>query len=50
MVKFIKSNKGLQLINSPFIVTVWDKIYGFQDGQNKVNECNHEEADIRIIY
>ena len=47
--KFIKSNKGRQLINSPFIVTARDKIYRFQDGQEKVNECNHEEADTRII-
>ena len=49
IVKFIESSKGRQLINSPFIVTVRDKIYGFQDGQYKVNGCNHEEADTRII-
>ena len=36
IVKFIKSNKGWQLINSPFIVTAGDKIYGFQEGQDKV--------------
>ena len=47
--KFIKSNKGRPLINSPFIVTARDKIYRFQNGQEKVNECNHEEADTRII-
>ena len=33
--KFIKSNKGGQLTNSPFIVTIGDKIYGFQDGKTK---------------
>ena len=49
IVKFIKSSKGRQLTNSPFIVTVRGKIYGFQDGQDKVNQCNHEEADTRII-
>ena len=49
IVKFIKSNKGRQLINSPFVVTVGSKIYRFQEGQEKVNECNHEEADTRII-
>ena len=47
-VKFIKSNKGWQLINSPFIVTAGNKIYRFQEGQEKVNEYNHEEADTRI--
>ena len=47
--KFIKSNKGQKLINSPFIVPAGDKIYRFQESQEKVNECNHEEADTRII-
>ena len=47
--KFIKSKKGPQLINSSFIVTVGDKIYKFQEGQDKVNKCSHEEADTRII-
>ena len=37
IVKFIKSNKGQQLINSLFTVTTGDKIYGFQEGQ-EVNE------------
>ena len=41
IVKFIKSNKGRQLINSLFIVTSWS--------QDKENECHHEEADTRII-
>ena len=45
----MKSNKGRQLINSLFIVTVRNKTYGFKDGQDKINECNHEEADTRII-
>ena len=36
IVKFVKSNKGWQLINSPFIATAGDKIYGFQEGQGKV--------------
>ena len=49
IVKFIKSNKGLQLINLSFVATVGDKIYGFQNGQEKVNKCNHQEADARII-
>ena len=49
IVKFIKSNKGRQLNNSPFTVTAGNKIYRFQEGQEKVNECNHEEADTRII-
>ena len=49
IVKFIKSNKGQQLINSPFIVTVGHKIYEFQEGQDKVNNCNHGEVDTRII-
>ena len=48
-VKFIKSNKLRQLINSPFIVTAENKIYRFEEGQEKINECNHEEADTRII-
>ena len=43
------SNKGRQLINSPFTVTAGDKIYRFQVGQEKVHECNHEEANTRII-
>ena len=47
--KFLKSNKGRQLINSSFIIIVGDKIYEFQEGQDKVNKCNHEEADTRII-
>ena len=47
--KFIKSKKGRQLIDSPFIVTSGDKIDRFQGGQDKVNEFNHEEADTRII-
>ena len=47
--KFLKSNKGRQLINSPFIITVGDKIYEFQEGQDKVNKCNHEDTDTRII-
>ena len=47
--KFIKSNKGQKLINSPFIVTAGDKIYRFQESQEKVNECNHEVAETRII-
>ena len=45
----MKSNKSLQLINSPFIVTAGDKIYIFQEEQRKVNKCNHEDADTRII-
>ena len=45
IVKFIKCNKGRQLINSPFIVAAGNKIYRFQKGQLKVNECNHEESD-----
>ena len=49
IVKFIKCNKRQQLINSPFIVTAGDNIYRFQEGQDKVNECNHEEADTRMI-
>ena len=49
IVKFIKSNKGRQLINSPFNVTVRNKTCGFQEGQDKINECNHEEADTRMI-
>ena len=44
-VKFLKSNKGRELINSPYIVTAGDKIYRFQVGQGKVNERNHDEAD-----
>ena len=36
IVKFTKSNKGRQLTNSPFIVTAGDKIYRFQEGQDKV--------------
>ena len=32
----VQSNKGLQLINSTFVVTVGDKIYEFQEGQDKV--------------
>ena len=47
--KFIKPNKCWQLVNSPFIVTAGDKIYRFQEGQDKVNECNHKEADTRIV-
>ena len=47
--EFIKSYKGRQLINSLCIVTAGDKIYRFQEGQDKVNECNHEEADTVII-
>ena len=49
IVKFIKSNKGWQLINSLFIVTAGDKIYKFQEDQDKVNECNYEEVDTRIV-
>ena len=49
IMKFIKSNKDRQLINSPFIVTAGEKFYEFQEGQDKVNKCNHEEADTRII-
>ena len=49
IMKLIKPNKGRQLINSPFIVTVGDKFYEFQEDQDKVNKCNHEEADTRII-
>ena len=41
IVNFIKSNKGRQLNNSPFIVTAGDKIQRFQECQDKVNECNH---------
>ena len=37
IVKFIKSNKSQQLINSIFTVTTGDKIYRFQEGQ-EVNE------------
>ena len=37
IVKFIKSNKSQQLINSLFTVTTGDKIYRFQEGQ-EVNE------------
>ena len=48
-VKFIKSNKLRQLINSPFIVTAGNKIYRFEEGQEKINEFNHEEADTRTI-
>ena len=47
--KFIKSKKGRQLIDSPFVVTSGGKIDRFQEGQDKVNEFNHEEADARII-
>ena len=32
IVKFIKFNRGQQLINSLFIVTTTDKIYIFQEG------------------
>ena len=49
IVKFIKSHKGSQLINSPFIVTVGNKTYKFEEGQDKVNKCNYGEADIRIL-
>ena len=49
IMKLIKPNKGRQLINSPFTVTVGDKFYEFQEDQDKVNKCNHEEADTRII-
>ena len=49
IVKFIKSNKGRQLINLPFIVTAGDKMYRIQEGQDKVKECNREESDARII-
>ena len=48
-VKFIKSDKLRQLINSPFIVTAGNKIYRFEEGQEKINEFNHEEADTRTI-
>ena len=49
IVNFIKFNKGRQLNNSPFIVTAGDKIQRFQECQDKVNECNHEDPDTRII-
>ena len=48
-IQFIKSNKSRQLINLSFLVTVGDRIYRFQEGQDKTDECNHEEADTTII-
>ena len=38
-----------QQINLSFIVTAGDKIYRFQEDQDKVNECNHEEVDTTIV-
>ena len=38
-----------QLINSPFIAITVGKIYRFQDDQDQLNECNHEEIDTRIV-
>ena len=49
IVNFIKFNKARQLINLPFIVRAGDKIYRFQEGQDKLNECNNKEADTRTI-
>ena len=49
IVNFIKFNKARQLINLPFIVRAGDKIYRFQEGQDKLNECNNNEADTRTI-
>ena len=48
-IQFIKSNKSRQLINLSFLVTVGDRIYSFQEGQDKTDECNHKEADTTII-
>ena len=38
-----------QQINLSFIVTAGNKIYRFQEDQDKVNECNHEEVDTTIV-
>ena len=38
-----------QQIDLSFIVTAGDKIYRFQEDQDKVNECNHEKVDTTIV-
>ena len=49
IVRFVKSCRGQQLIGPSFIVTAGDKVYRFQEGQERITECNHEEADTQMI-
>jgi len=47
--KYVFSLKGRRLIDMPFIITVRNKIHRLNGSGNEEEECNHEEADTRLI-
>ena len=49
--EFVFSEKGKRLVMKPFIITAGNKNYKLlKSGMVLEEECNHEEADTRLIY
>ena len=47
--RYVIEDDGRKLTTKPFIITVGDKTYRLQDGSLEIEDCNHEEADTRLV-
>ena len=47
--RYVFDDKGRRLIKTPFVITVGDKIHKLQQNSDQEEDCNHEEADTRLV-
>ena len=47
--RYVFDEKGQRLIKTQFVITVCDKIHKLQQNSDQEEDCNHDEADTRLV-